>query len=74
VVLASRGIGMTDALATGLAIQGVETLVSVTCGSLGLAYLVQPSERVNRAAMRIAVVGGSAVLAGLLGLVVLDLF
>ena len=32
VALASRGIGMTDALATGLAIQGVETLVSVTCG------------------------------------------
>jgi len=30
VALASRGIGMTDALATGLAIQGVETLVSVT--------------------------------------------
>ena len=38
---------MTDALATGLAIQGVETLVSVTCGSLGLAYLMQPSERVT---------------------------
>jgi hypothetical protein len=74
VVLASRGIGMTDALATGLAIQGVETLVSVTCGSLGVAYLVQPSERVSRIAIRAAVVGGSAVLAGLLGLVVFDLF
>jgi hypothetical protein len=68
VALSSRGIGMTDALATGLAIQGVETLVSVTCGSLGLAYLMQPSERVRRAALRVAVVGGSAVLAGLVGL------
>jgi len=74
VALASRGIGMTDALATGLAIQGVETLVSVTCGSLGLAYLMQPSERVTRTAVRVAVVGASAVLAALVGFVVLDLF
>jgi uncharacterized membrane protein YbhN (UPF0104 family) len=73
VVLAGRGIGMTDALAVGLAIQGVETLVSFTCGSFGLAYLVQPSERVRRTATRIAVVGASAAVAGLLGLVVLDL-
>ena len=74
VALASRGIGMTDALATGLAIQGVETLVSVTCGSLGLAYLMQPSERVTRAAVRVAVVGASTVLAALVGVVVFDLF
>jgi hypothetical protein len=65
---------MTDALATGLAIQGVETVVSVTCGSLGLAYLMQPSERVTRAAVRIAVVGASAVLAALVGVFVIDLF
>jgi uncharacterized membrane protein YbhN (UPF0104 family) len=74
VVLAGRGIGMTDALATGLAIQGVETLVSLACGSVGLAYLMQPSERVRRTAARVAVVGVSAVIAGFLGLVVLDLF
>jgi uncharacterized membrane protein YbhN (UPF0104 family) len=74
VALTSRGIGMTDALATGLAIQGVETLVSVTCGSLGLAYLMQPSERVKRTAIRVAVVGASTLLAALVGLVVLDLF
>ena len=74
VALASRGIGMTDALATGLAIQAVETLVSVTCGSLGLAYLMQPSERVTRTAIRLAVVGASTVLAALLGVVVFDLF
>jgi uncharacterized membrane protein YbhN (UPF0104 family) len=74
VALASRGIGVTDALATGLAIQGVETMVSVTCGSLGLAYLMQPSERVTRAAVRVAVVGASTMLAALVGLVVFDLF
>jgi uncharacterized membrane protein YbhN (UPF0104 family) len=73
VVLASRGIGMTDALATGLAIQGVETLVSVTCGSLGLAYLVQPSERVRRVATRVALVGAAATLAAVLGATILDL-
>jgi uncharacterized membrane protein YbhN (UPF0104 family) len=74
VVLASRGIGMTDALATGLAIQGVETLVSVTCGSLGLAYLMQPSERATRTAIRVAVVGTTTLLATLVGVVVFDLF
>lgn len=74
VALSSRGIGMADAFATGLAIQGVETLVSVTCGSLGLAYLMQPSERVTRTAIRVAAVGASTVLAALVGLVVFDLF
>ncbi|HET7129138.1 MAG TPA: lysylphosphatidylglycerol synthase transmembrane domain-containing protein [Gaiellaceae bacterium] len=73
VVLASRGIGMTDALATGLAIQGVETLVSVTCGSLGLAYLVQPSERVKRVATRAALVGAAATFAAVLGATILEL-
>jgi uncharacterized membrane protein YbhN (UPF0104 family) len=73
VALASRGIGMADALATGLAIQGVETLVSVTCGSLGLAYLMQPSERVRRVATRTALVGGAAALAAVLGATILDL-
>jgi len=73
VALASRGIGMADALATGLAIQGVETLVSVTCGSLGLAYLMQPSERVSRVATRVALVGGTTLLAALLGATIFDL-
>lgn len=74
VALAARGIGMTDAFATGLAIQGVETLVSVTCGSLGLAYLVRPNERVRRIAGRVALVGASAALAALVGATVFDLF
>ncbi|HEU5362616.1 MAG TPA: lysylphosphatidylglycerol synthase domain-containing protein [Gaiellaceae bacterium] len=70
VALASRGIGTTQALAVGLAIQGVETLVSVSCGSLGVAYLVEPSPRVSRAVSRVAVVGGSACIAAVVGFVV----
>src|SRR5256885_445715 len=69
---ASRGIGMTDALATGLAIQAVETMVSVTSGSLGLAYLMQPSERVSRVAARTALAGGAAALAAVLGAAILN--
>jgi uncharacterized membrane protein YbhN (UPF0104 family) len=71
--LASRGIGMTQAFAAGLAIQGVETLVSVSCGSAGLLYLVAPDARVRRIGLRVAVVGASAALAALVGAVVLDL-
>jgi hypothetical protein len=35
---------------------------------------MQPSERVKRTAIRVAVVGASTLLAALVGLVVLDLF
>jgi uncharacterized membrane protein YbhN (UPF0104 family) len=70
VALASRGIGVTQAFAVGLAIQGVETLVSVSCGSLGIAYLVEPTPRVRRAVARVAVVGATACSAAVLGLVV----
>jgi uncharacterized membrane protein YbhN (UPF0104 family) len=73
VVLASRGIGMTDAFATGLAIQAVETVLSVTCGALGLAYLMQPDARARRVATRVALVGGTAVLAALLGAAIFDI-
>jgi uncharacterized membrane protein YbhN (UPF0104 family) len=73
VVLASRGIGMTQALAVGLAIQAVETVVSVSCGSVGLAYLLRPSERARRIAGRVALVGAAAALAAFLGVAMLDL-
>ncbi|MGZ4335174.1 MAG: lysylphosphatidylglycerol synthase transmembrane domain-containing protein [Gaiellaceae bacterium] len=73
VVLASRGIGMTQALAAGLAIQGVETVVSIVCGSLGLAYLVRENARIRVVAARVALVGASAALAAVVGVAVLDL-
>jgi len=74
VALASRGIGMLQAIAVGFAIQGVETLVSIGCGTLGIAYLAQPSPRVRRIAARAALVGASATLAAVVGFAFLDLF
>jgi uncharacterized membrane protein YbhN (UPF0104 family) len=62
VALASRGIGMTQALAVGLAIQGVETIVSIGCGTTGIVYLLQPGERARRIALGAAAVGASAAL------------
>lgn len=73
VALASRGIGMSQALAVGLAIQGVETIVSIACGTTGLGYLLRPNPRARRIAARIAVVGASTALAALVGAMLFDL-
>jgi len=72
VVLASQGIGMTQAIAVGFAIQTVETLVSVSCGLSGLLYLMQPEAR--RVVGRVAAAGASAALASLVGLAALGVF
>jgi uncharacterized membrane protein YbhN (UPF0104 family) len=74
VVLASRGIGMTQALAVGLAIQTVETLVSVSCGIAGITYLLQPNARVRQVASRVALVGASTAAAAVVGVAVVNLF
>jgi uncharacterized membrane protein YbhN (UPF0104 family) len=71
--LATRGIAAPDALATGLAIQGIETLVSVSVGTGGLLYLAAPDTALRRWSTRIAVVGGAAAFAVALGSVVLAL-
>jgi uncharacterized membrane protein YbhN (UPF0104 family) len=71
--LATRGIAAPDALATGLAIQGIETLVSIAVGSSGLLYLATPGTAVRRWGTRAAVVGAAAAFAVALGSVVLDL-
>lgn len=73
VALASRGIGMTEAFAVGLAIQAVETAVSVSCGVSGLAYLLYPNERARRIAGRVALVGGSAAVAAVVGVALVGL-
>lgn len=73
VALASRGIGMSQALAVGLAIQGVETIVSISCGTTGLGYLLRPNPRARRIAGRVAVVGASSALAALVGAMLFDL-
>jgi uncharacterized membrane protein YbhN (UPF0104 family) len=72
VALASRGIGMTEALGVGFTIQALETLVSITAGTLGGAYLLQPSPAVRRWSLRTVTVGGAVAVAAGLG-VVLDL-
>jgi hypothetical protein len=76
VALASRGIGMTQALGVGFAIQGVETLVSITVGSIGALTLARPGAAFRRWSVRLAVVLGTAIAAASIGGVMLafDLF
>jgi uncharacterized membrane protein YbhN (UPF0104 family) len=71
--LATRGIAGPDALATGFAIQGIETLVSVAAGTSGLVYLAAPGTAVRRWSTRVAVVGAAAALAVALSSLVLEL-
>jgi uncharacterized membrane protein YbhN (UPF0104 family) len=74
VALASRGIGMSQALAVGFAIQGLETLVSIAAGSLGSLYLVRNNAVVRRWTFRVATAGATAVVGALLGLVAINAF
>jgi uncharacterized membrane protein YbhN (UPF0104 family) len=60
VALAGRGIGMPMALGTGFAMQALETMVSISAGSLGALYLAGEHAGVRRWTIRIAAVGGSA--------------
>jgi uncharacterized membrane protein YbhN (UPF0104 family) len=71
--LATRGIAAPDALAAGLGIQGLETLVSIAAGASGAFYLTVPGPAARRWTARVVLVGGAAALAALLGSVVLDL-
>jgi uncharacterized membrane protein YbhN (UPF0104 family) len=73
VALASRGIGMPDALGTGIAMQAIESLVSITAGSLGILYLAQSRPTYRRWTLRVATVGTSIAFAALLGAHVFDL-
>lgn len=73
VVLASRGIGVTQALGVGVAIQAIETLVSFCTGGLGALYLARGNEAVRRWTLRAAVVGSSLAAAALVGALWLDL-
>jgi uncharacterized membrane protein YbhN (UPF0104 family) len=73
VALASRGIGVTDAIGVGLAIQALETLVSVTAGTLGALYLALPNV-LARWTLRLATVGAAATLAAALGVAVINAF
>jgi uncharacterized membrane protein YbhN (UPF0104 family) len=63
VALAGRGIAMPQALGTGFAMQALETLVSISAGSLGALYLASEHSVVRRWTIRVAAVGGSAAIA-----------
>lgn len=73
VALAGRGIGMPDALGTGIAMQAIESLVSITAGSLGILYLAQARPAYRRWTLRIATAGASVAFAALLSAHVFDL-
>jgi hypothetical protein len=73
VALASRGIGMSQALGVGIAIQALETLVSVTAGSVGGLYLAWPGAAVRRWTYRVATLGVASAVAAALSVAVLNL-
>jgi hypothetical protein len=64
---------MTQALGVGIAMQALETLVSIGAGTAGAAYLTRLNPTVRRWTMRVAVLGTSAAAAAFVGLVWLDL-
>jgi uncharacterized membrane protein YbhN (UPF0104 family) len=73
VALASRGIGITQALGVGIAMQALETIVSLVAGAGGGLYLTRLNPVVRRWTVRLSVVGASAGLAAAVGLLFLDL-
>jgi hypothetical protein len=72
VALQSRGIGVSDAIGAGIAIQALETAVSLAAGTLGGLYLLQPSPAVRRWTLRTAAVGVSIALAAAVGVFFFD--
>lgn len=71
--LHTRGIGVTQALGTGIAIQALETVVSLVAGTSGALYFARPGRFAGRWALRVAAVGLSGGLAVLLGAIFFDL-
>src|SRR5215216_1026530 len=71
--LQSRGIGVTDAIGVGIAIQALQTAVSAAAGTAGALYLARPNGAARRWAARAAAVGVSVGFAAIVGVFVLDL-
>lgn len=69
VALTTRGIGTTQALSTGIALSAVETFVGLAVGATGALYLGRSAGGV----LRVVGASTSIVLAGVLGVTVLDL-
>jgi uncharacterized membrane protein YbhN (UPF0104 family) len=69
IALQARGIGMTDALAAGIALHGVETLVGLSTGAAGALYLARGG---SGWALRVATAGASLLIATAFGATVFD--
>jgi uncharacterized membrane protein YbhN (UPF0104 family) len=69
VALATRGIGMNEALSAGIALSAVETFVGLAVGAAGTLYL----GRSAGSTLRLVAVGASIMVASLLGVTVLDI-
>jgi uncharacterized membrane protein YbhN (UPF0104 family) len=65
VALQSRGVDLTKALTTGIALQGIETAVSIAVGAGGALYLARfGSATARRRALAVAGAAGVALLIG----------
>jgi uncharacterized membrane protein YbhN (UPF0104 family) len=72
VALQSPGIGMTQALAVGIGIQALETMISLSAGAFGALYFFRPRGVAGRWAVRLAAIGASAGVAAMLSVLVLN--
>jgi uncharacterized membrane protein YbhN (UPF0104 family) len=70
VALQARGIGMTQALSTGIALSAVETIVGLGVGATGALYLGRSGATW---AVRLGVAGASIAIAGAVGVTVFDI-
>jgi glycosyltransferase 2 family protein len=72
VALQSRGIGMTQALSTGIAFHAVETVAGLSVGGLGALWLSRETPAVRRWAPRVAMASACLVVAAGMGAMVFD--
>jgi uncharacterized membrane protein YbhN (UPF0104 family) len=63
VALATRGIDATHAMGVGIAVQAVETLVSLSAGAFGVLYLAGRRAHARPWMLRIAAIGSSLAIA-----------
>lgn len=72
VALQSRGIGMTQALSTGIAFHAVETVAGLSVGATGALWLTRETAAVQRWAPRIAVAAACVAVAAGMGQIFFD--
>ncbi len=73
VALQSRGIGMTQALSTGIAFHAVETVAGLSAGCLGALWLARETTQVQRWAPRVAAAAACLTIAAGMGAIVFEM-